>query len=203
MSLTSLAPPTGAPTLTEAVLVLPVPALEVTVTELTLSPAVVPVTLSETRHRDPAGSVPPERLTVEAPGSAVAVPPQPLPSPLGFDTTSPAGRLSAKAIEVSPVPRFGFAIANESEVEPFRAMWEVPNDLSIVAGLAAKAGAAASPRQRSESEVAQAERNDHPIGPPVERAAGRPAPLRVSVEISIKPAFPGSGADRIAGSPHG
>src|SRR5919201_6086345 len=120
MSLTSLAPPTGAPTLTEAVLVLPVPALEVTVTELTLSPAVVPVTLSETRHRDPAGSVPPERLTVEAPGSAVAVPPQPLPSLLGFDTTSPAGRVLVKAIDVSPTSRVGFSIADESGVEAVR-----------------------------------------------------------------------------------
>ena len=52
--------------------------------------------------------VPPERLTLPDPATAVAVPPQVLFNALGVATTSPAGRLSVNAIPFSASVVFGF-----------------------------------------------------------------------------------------------
>src|SRR5215831_2057775 len=79
-----------------AVLLLP-PSVELTCTELILSPAVVPCTFTETAHDALDARVPPDRLTELAPPVAVAVPPHVL---LRFGveaTNSPAGRLSVNA----------------------------------------------------------------------------------------------------------
>jgi hypothetical protein len=93
---------TGGPvTVIEAFDVLPVPpSVEVTVTELFFTPAVVPCTLTETVQLALAASVPAERLMVPEPATAVAVPPQVLFSAFGVATTKPAGKLSVKAIPV-------------------------------------------------------------------------------------------------------
>ena len=68
----------------------------------------MPWTSTETVHDALAASVPAERLTLEAPPTAVAVPPQVL-ARLGVEATaSPAGRLSVKAIPERVMPVFGF-----------------------------------------------------------------------------------------------
>jgi len=78
--------------------VLPMPPLvEVTCTLLFFTPSVVPVTFTTIVHEVFAAR-PTNRLTEEAPATAVAVPPQLFVNPLGEATTSPAGRLSVKAI---------------------------------------------------------------------------------------------------------
>ena len=67
----------GATTVIEALEVLPVPpSVEVTWTLLFFTPAVVPCTLTETVQLALAANVPPERLMLPDPATAVAVPPQ-------------------------------------------------------------------------------------------------------------------------------
>src|SRR5437660_378242 len=65
-------------------------------------PAVVPVTLTENVHDEPAPgdavSVPPDKLIEPLPATAVIVPaPQEPARPFGVETTRPAGRVSVKA----------------------------------------------------------------------------------------------------------
>lgn len=92
----------GPTTLTLALEVLPVPPLvELTVTLLFFTPPVVPCTLTESVQVAPGARVAPDKLTVEPPAAAVAVPPQVL-FRLGVGpTTSPAGRLSVNATPLS------------------------------------------------------------------------------------------------------
>src|SRR5579864_2599380 len=94
---------TGGPvTVMEALDVLPAPAsVEVTWTLLFFTPAVVPVTFTDTVQLALEASVAPLRLTTPEPATAVAVPPHVLVNALGVATTRPAGRLSVKAIPVS------------------------------------------------------------------------------------------------------
>ncbi len=67
-------------------------------------PAVVPVTLTAKVHAPLPASVAPNRLTPFDPAVAVIVPPPQLPvSPLGVETTRPAGNVSVKATPVSDV----------------------------------------------------------------------------------------------------
>ena len=80
--------------------------------------------------------MPPERLTLPDPATAVAVPPQVLFKALGVATTRPAGRLSVKAIPVSASVVLGFWIVNVSEVVPFSGMLATPNALVIDGGVA-------------------------------------------------------------------
>src|SRR5262249_17722922 len=101
---------TGGPTtVTEAFEVLPRPLwVAVTVTLLFLTPALVPWTLTLKLHEAVAAIVPPDKLTVELPATAVMVPlPQEPESPFGVATTRPAGRLSVKATPLSASPVFG------------------------------------------------------------------------------------------------
>src|SRR5437762_8164486 len=98
----------GATTVILVFEVLPVPpSVEVTVTLLFLTPAVKPVTSTETVQLALAASVPPDRLTLEEPSVAVGVPPQVLFTLLGVATMSPAGRLSVKAMPVRVTPVLG------------------------------------------------------------------------------------------------
>src|SRR6185312_12915224 len=99
----------AATTVMEAFEVFPVPpSVDVTVTELFFTPAVVPVTLTETVQLALAASVPADKLTDPDPATAVAVPPQLLVK-LGVEaTTNPAGRLSVKAMPFSVTFVFGF-----------------------------------------------------------------------------------------------
>ena len=88
----------GATTVSDALETLPgPPSVEVTWTALFLTPAVVPVTLTEIVQTAPPGNVPSARLTVEEPATALMVPAPQLPlRPLDVATTRPAGKLSVK-----------------------------------------------------------------------------------------------------------
>jgi len=72
------------------------PFVEFTVTLLFLTPAVVPVTLTETVQDAPGARDALERLTEDAPLAADAVPVHVLFRLLGVAITNPAGRLSVK-----------------------------------------------------------------------------------------------------------
>src|SRR5258708_7166556 len=125
----------GATTVMLAFEVLPVPpSVEVTWTLLFFTPAVVPCTFTETVHEALAASVPPDKLTEPEPATAVAVPPQVLLRLLGVATTSPAGRLSVKAIPLSATVVFGLLMVNVSDVAPFNGICAAPNALLMVGG---------------------------------------------------------------------
>jgi hypothetical protein len=126
-------------TITLAVAVLPVPPLvDVTVTELFLTPGEVPVTLRLIRHPVSAPmSVPPLKLTLLPPGAAVTVlPVQGLTSPFGVLTTRPAGKLSVKPIPVNEVlgSGFGFLMVMIRLVLPFSGMMSGKKSLAITGG---------------------------------------------------------------------
>jgi len=129
----------GATTLMLAEAVPPVPpSLEVTApVTLFLSPAVVPVTFTENVHELFAASVAPARLITLLPAAAVIVPPPQLPlRPFGFDTTSPAGKLSVNPTPVNAVVVFGFWMVKLNEVEPFSGILAAPKAL-LITGAAA------------------------------------------------------------------
>src|SRR5258706_601745 len=110
--------------------VLPVPpSVEVTCTLLFFTPAVVPCTFTDTVQLAVAANVPPDRLTEPEPATAVAVPPQVLLRLLGVATTSPAGRISVKAIPLSATVVFGLLMVKVSDVAPFSGIWAAPNAL--------------------------------------------------------------------------
>ena len=89
----------GATTVILAVDVFPVPAsVEVTVTLLSFTPAVAPVTFTDTVHDAPGARLAPDKLAVEDPSAAVAVPLQVLVRLPGVATIRPAARLSVNAI---------------------------------------------------------------------------------------------------------
>src|SRR5260221_653752 len=115
--------------------VLPVPpSVEVTCTLLFFTPAVVPCTFTDTVQLAVAANVPPDRLTEPEPATAVAVPPQVLLRLLGVATTSPAGRMSVKAIPLSATVVFGLLMVKVSDVVPFSAIVEGLNTLAIEGG---------------------------------------------------------------------
>jgi hypothetical protein len=97
----------GATTFRVAVLlVVPVPpSVDVTApVVLFLVPAVVPVTFTEKVQELLAAIVPPERLIVPEPATAVMVPlPQVPVRPFGVATIRPAGSVSLKATPVNAV----------------------------------------------------------------------------------------------------
>src|SRR5260221_480463 len=126
----------GATTVMLALEVLPVPpSVEVTWTLLFFTPAVVPVTFTDKVQEVLTASVPADRLTDEAPATAVAVPPQVLVSPLGVATTSPAGKVSVNATPASAtVLAAGLVMVNVSEVVPFNGMAGAPKALAIEGG---------------------------------------------------------------------
>jgi hypothetical protein len=127
----------GAATVTLALDVLPVPpSVEVTCTLLFFTPAVVPVTFTETAQDALAASVPADRLAEPDPATAVEVPPQVLVKAFGVAITSPAGRLSVNASPVSASAVFGFVTLNVREVEPLSEMLAAPKAFVIVGGVA-------------------------------------------------------------------
>src|ERR1035437_3956560 len=127
---------TGGPTtLILAFDVMPVPpSLEVTWTLLFFTPTVVPVTLTETLQLAPEASVPPARLTEPDAATAVAVPPHVFVRAFGVATTSPAGRVSVKAMPVRLTFVFGLLMLKVRLVVPFRGMLAAPKSLVIVGG---------------------------------------------------------------------
>ena len=136
----------GVYTFVEALAVLPVPPLvEVTVTLLFFSPAVVPVTFTENVHAPLAARVAPARLTVPEPAVAVIVPPPQVPlNPFGVATTSPAGSVSVKATPVKAVNVSRFVIANVREVDPFSGMVAAPKVLVMLGCATTASGAEAA-----------------------------------------------------------
>jgi len=122
VGLKTLAMVGGATTVRVAVLlVVPVPpSVEVIApVVLFLSPALVPVTLTEKVQEDPAAgdavNDPLLRVMVLLPAVAVTVPlPQAPVSPFGVATTTPAGRLSVNAIPLSALAVFGFVMVKLS-----------------------------------------------------------------------------------------
>jgi hypothetical protein len=120
-----------------AVAVFPVPPLvEVTVTELFCTPAVVPVTLTENVQEAPAARDAPDKLTVDAPAVAVMVPESQVPLiTLGVETTNPAGRMSVKAIPVKAPAALGFVTIKLRLVLAPTARVAAPKLLLIVGGL--------------------------------------------------------------------
>src|SRR6266700_2141129 len=127
----------GATTVMFADAVLPVPPfVEVTLpVVLFFRPAVVPVTFAVSVHEVLTAIVPPVKLTLPEPATAVAVPPQVLVNPLGVATTRPAGSVSVKATPVSAtVLAAGLVMVKVSEVVPFSGIVAAPNALAIEGG---------------------------------------------------------------------
>jgi len=128
----------GTSTVIDALEVFPVPAsVEVTVTLLFFTPAAAPVTDTDTVHEEALATIPPTRLTLEAPPTAVAVPPQVLLRDGVAATTKPAGRLSVKATPVRENVLFAeLLIVNDRLVEPFSGTLSAPNVFKIEGGVA-------------------------------------------------------------------
>ena len=136
----------GATTVIDAFEVLPTPpSVELTVTELFFTPAVLPVTLSEKLQLALGANEAAESPTLEVPATAVIVPPPQEPdNPFGVVTTRPAGRLSVKPIPVSVVAVLGLVMVKVSEVLALGATVAAPNALTIVGGLATSSVAVAA-----------------------------------------------------------
>ena len=132
----------GATTVRLAVLlVVPVPPSVdvIALVVLLFVPAVVPVTFTENVQDDPtageAARVPPLKLTLPLPATAVMVPAPQVPDrPFGVATTSPADRVSVKATPLSVLAVLGLVTVNDNEVLPFSGMLDVPNTLLTVGG---------------------------------------------------------------------
>jgi len=103
---------------------------------LFLYSAVVPVTFTETVQEVLAARVPPERLTLEDPATAVTVPPQVLFNAFGVAIHETRRQIVSKATPVSAMPVFGFVMLKVSEVEPFNGILAAPKALVIVGGIA-------------------------------------------------------------------
>jgi hypothetical protein len=113
-------------TLADAVRPVP-PWTEVTApVTLFLVPTVVPVTLTLNVQDALDASDAPARVTVLDPAVAVIVPPPQLPvSPLGVETTRPAGSVSVTPTPVN-VDALGLVIVRLSEVDPFNGTVPAP-----------------------------------------------------------------------------
>jgi hypothetical protein len=126
----------GPTTVMEALEVLPVPPfVELTVTELFFTPAVVPVTLTVTVQFALAATVPPVKLTEEDAAVAVAVPPQVLFRPEGVATTKPAGRLSVNARPFKAELVLGLVMVKVRLVVPFNGSVAAPKAFAMLGGL--------------------------------------------------------------------
>jgi hypothetical protein len=124
----------GPTTVSDAVAVFPVPASEVTVTELFLTPAVVPETVTPWVHPPVGANVPPAKLMDEV--ESVRVPPQNA-SETGDDapgTIKPAGSESVNPMPVSELVVLGLRITKSKVVVLPTGMFDAPNDLDSVGG---------------------------------------------------------------------
>jgi hypothetical protein len=126
----------GATTVMEEVEVFPVPpSVEVTVTLLLFTPAVVPVTFTLKVHCVLVARLAPLRAMEPAPETAVIVPPPQEPvSPLGLATVRPAGRVSVNPTPPKVMLPGGLAIVNVSEVDPPTGMVAAPKPLVMLGG---------------------------------------------------------------------
>lgn len=124
----------GATTVRLAEAVPPVPPCVEVTAEVVLffTPAVVPVTLTENVHEALAERVEPDRLTVPPPALMVPAPQLPV-SPLGVETTRPAGRVSLNPTPVSATA-LPFWMVKLRLVLPFRGILAAPKALVITGG---------------------------------------------------------------------
>jgi hypothetical protein len=118
----------GPSTATLAVAVLPIPILEVTVTELFCVPTPIPCTFTEKVQLAPAASVAPVRLILDR--LTVNVPPPQEPF-TGGARIKPPGKLSVKAILVRLPCALGFKTVKLRLVVPENGMEAVPKLLKI------------------------------------------------------------------------
>lgn len=108
----------GSFTNTVAVEVFPVPPfVELTVTELVLSPTVLPVTLTVIVQVEPAAKLAPLKLTEDEPAVAVAVPPQVFVNAGVAETSKPLGRESVNPTPVNAVAALGLLMDRVNVVE--------------------------------------------------------------------------------------
>jgi len=117
--------------------VLPVPPLvEVTLPVVLVKlPDAVPVMLTDTVQLLFTATVPPLRLTLPEPATAVAAPAQVLVKPFGVATTIPAGKMSVTATPVkATVLAAGLVMVNVRLVVPFSGIVLAPNALAIDGG---------------------------------------------------------------------
>jgi len=110
------------------------PSVEVTATLLVAGPGVVPVTLTENVHEDPAAgdavSVPPDKLMEPLPPVAVIAPLPQLPVKLGVAATiKPLGSVSVNATPLNATLVFGFWIVKLKVLLPVTGMLAGLNDL--------------------------------------------------------------------------
>jgi hypothetical protein len=98
---------------------------------LFLTPAVVPVTFRANVQDAVAGSVPPDRLALDDPAVAVAVPPHVLDNAFGVATTKPAGNVSVNATPDNAVVAFGLVIEKVKLVVPPTGIDAAPKALAI------------------------------------------------------------------------
>jgi hypothetical protein len=80
------------------------------------------------------GSVPPDRLTLDDPAVAVAVPTHVLDSAFGVATTKPAGNMSVNATPGNPVVAFGLVIEKVKLVVPPTGIDAAPKALAMLGG---------------------------------------------------------------------
>ena len=100
------------------------------------APAAIPVMFTAKLQEALAASVPPDKLTLPEPATAVVVPPQVLANPFGVATTSPAGKESVNATPVSDRLAFVLLIFIVNDVPPFSGIVAAPNTFAIVGGAA-------------------------------------------------------------------
>src|SRR5579859_3618747 len=105
-------------------------------------PEAVPVTFTTTVQEVFTAILPPVRLMLVDPATAVAVPPQVLDSPFGVATTSPMGSVSVKATPASAtVLAAGLVMVRVSVVVPFNGMLVGLKALAITGGATTVMGA--------------------------------------------------------------
>jgi len=127
----------GAATVKFAVAVLPVPPLVELTAPLVLVywPDAVPVTFTTRVQLVLTAMLPPVRLMLVEPATAVAVPPQVFERPFGVETTSPVGNVSVNATPVSATAfAAGLVMVKVSVVVPFNGMVAAPNAFAIDGG---------------------------------------------------------------------
>ena len=79
--------------------------------------------------------MPPVRVTLPAPATAAAVPPQVLVNPLGVATTIPAGKISVNVVPDSATAlAAGLVMVNVNDVVPFSDTPVAPNAFAIAGG---------------------------------------------------------------------
>jgi hypothetical protein len=102
---------------------------------LFFTPEVVPVRFTVNVQLLFIAMVPPVRLMLPDPATAVATPPQVLLKPFGVATTNPAGKVSVNATPFSGVVlAAGLVMVKVSDVVPFSGMFAAPNTLAIEGG---------------------------------------------------------------------